>query len=105
MTELIDVLRSAEADFVVLDYSLQKKGIAEHSLGKEEYGVIEGVELGLGRAVMSKHLLKENSQIKVVKGFKRYFREVTLNYFEQAYYSRLHKEVVRQLTKNAPAYL
>lgn len=153
MTELVDALRSAEADFIVLDYRLQKRGIAEHSLGKEEYiviksskfpadealyldhtfqdnatetffreqaafpknfrrsfmgdvyAVIEGVELGLGRAVMSKHLLKGNSQVKVVKGFKPYSREVTLNYFEQAYYSRLHKEVVRQLTKNAPAYL
>ncbi len=153
MGDLVDVLRNAEADFVVLDYQLQKKGITSHDLGKEEYvviesakfstdealyldhnfqddateaffrgqsslpknfrrsfmgdvhGIIKGVELGIGRAVMSKHLLKGSSRVKIVKGYKRYFRNLTLNYFEQPYYSRLHKEVVRQLVKNVPEYL
>ncbi len=151
--ELVDILRNAEADFVILDYQLQKKGITAHNLGKEEYviiesakypsngsryldntpddntteaffheqgdlprdfqrsfmgdtyGIINGVELGLGRAVMPKHLLKNNSRIKIVKSSKRYYRDITLNYFEQPYYSRLHKEVIQQLSKNASGYL
>lgn len=152
VVDLVDVLKNAEADFVILDYHLQKKGIVEHVLGREEYvvvesakysspedvyldhgphdnatemyfreqtnppksfrrsfmgdvyGIINGVELGLGRAVMSKHLIKNNSRIKVIKGYKRYFRDVTLNYFEQPYYSRLQKAVIDQLLKNASAY-
>lgn len=153
VAELFEALRNAEADFVILDYNLNKKGVAEHVLGKEEYvviesakhdspdgiyldhgpwdnateayfseqsnapknlkrtfmgdvyGIIDGVELGFGRAVMSKHLLKNNSKVKMVKGYKKYQRDVTLNYFEHPYYSRLHKEVVQQILKNAPSFL
>lgn len=68
------------------------------------YGIITGVEEGLGRAVMSKHLLKNNKKIKGLKGHKKYLRDVTLNYFEQPFYSALHKEVVKQICKNSKAY-
>ncbi|MFN7729483.1 MAG: LysR family transcriptional regulator [Bdellovibrio sp.] len=153
MIELADILRSGEADFVVVDYHLNKKGVTEHTLGREEYvviesvkfespedlyldhgpqdnatesffreqaqapkkwrrsfmgdvyGIINGVELGLGRAVMSKHLIEDNSKVKIVKGFKKYFRDVTLNYFEQPYYSKLHQEIVSQLVKGTTNYL
>lgn len=151
--DLYEVLRSSRADVVVLDYHLSKNGIIEHTLGQEEYVVIEsknyesptdlyldhgphdnatesffnfqsttpksyrrsfmgdvyaiinGVEEGLGRAVMSKHLLKNNKKIKTLKTHKKYFRDVTLNYFEQPFYSALHQEMVRQICKNAKTYL
>lgn len=61
------------------------------------YGIITGVELGLGRAVMSRHLIADNRRVRVVKGFKSYSREVVLHFFEQPYYSRLHHEVVTAL--------
>ena len=155
MDELSDVLRNAEADFIILDYRLQKKGIVEHILGPEEYvviesvkhkvpeglyldyspqdqatelffqnqnqsqfpknfrrsfmgdvyGILNGTELGLGRSIMSKHLLKENKKVRIVSGYKAYHRDITLNYFEQPYYSRLHQEIVRQLTKNSVSHL
>jgi DNA-binding transcriptional LysR family regulator len=69
------------------------------------YGVISGVEEGLGRAVMSKHLLKNNKKIKVLKGFKKYNRDITLHYYEQSYYSKLHQEFVRELEANAKGFL
>lgn len=150
---LVGVLKNAEADFVILDYHLQRKGTVEHVLGREEYvviesakhrspenlyldhgphdnatelffreqaqmpknyqrsymgdvyGIVEGVELGLGRAVMSKHLLKNHRRVKIVKGYKRYFRPVTLNYFAQPYYSRLHTEIAQQLLRYAGQFL
>ncbi len=153
VSQLVTVLRNAEADFVVLDYKLGKKGILEHMLGQEEYvviesakfespedlyldhdpsdtatenffseqshapkkwrrsfmgdvyGIITGVELGLGRAVMSKHLIEGNSKVKLVKGFKKYQRPVMLHYFEQPYYSKLHNEAVGHLVKNARRFL
>lgn len=155
VNKLARVLRNAEADYIVLDYPLQKKGIIEIPLGREEYVVIEsvkhqvpegvyldhspedaateiffqsqiqslfpknftrsflgdvygilaGTELGLGRSVMSKHLLKGNAKVRIVKGYKPYHRNISLSYFEQPYYSRLHYEVVRQLTKNSGNYL
>ncbi|MGE3974951.1 MAG: LysR family transcriptional regulator [Bdellovibrionales bacterium] len=153
VAELFQVLRNGEADFVILDYHLQKAGIAEHVLGQEEYiviqstkykgaediyldhgpqdnatesffreqsnapksyrrsfmgdvyGILNGVELGLGRAIMSKHLLGTSSKVEIVKGYKKYQRDVVLSYYEQPYYSRLHKELVLQLTKKAKEYL
>lgn len=145
VVDLPDLLRCGEADFVILDYHLQKKGVAEHLLGHEEYvviestkfeapedlyldhgphdnatesyfqaqanapktwrrsfmgdvyGIINGVELGLGRAVMSRHLIEGNNKVRILKGFKKYQRPITLNYFEQPYYSKLHQEIVRCL--------
>lgn len=146
-------MKNAEADFIVLDYELNRKGIVQHVLGFEEYvviesakfesapdlyldhgphdnatesffaaqphppksyrrsfmgdvyGILNGVELGLGRAVMSKHLLNRSANVKLVKGYKRYARPVTLNYFEQPYYSRLHNEIVREIQREAKSYL
>lgn len=153
VVELFDVLRNSKADLIILDYHLNKKGIIEHVLGKEEYVVIEsskhvspkdlyldhgphdnatesffnsqqsfpkayrrsymgevysiikGVEEGLGRAVMSKHLLKNNNKIKILRGYKKYVRDITLNYFEQPFYSSLHNEIVSQLVDNTNIYL
>jgi DNA-binding transcriptional LysR family regulator len=69
------------------------------------YGIIRGVELGLGRAVMSRHLIEGNSKIRLVKGFKGHSREVWLHYFEQPYYTKLHQEIVRHLNENARRFL
>lgn len=68
------------------------------------YGIINGVEEGLGRAVMSRHLLKNNKKIKIIKGHQKYLRDITLNYFEQPFYPSLHKEIVKQICKNSKAF-
>lgn len=69
------------------------------------YGIINGVEQGLGRAVMSRHLLRNNRAVRVIKGYRRYQRQITLNYFEQPYYSRLYQAVIEQIVKNSRAFL
>ncbi len=104
---LYEVLRSSQADFIITDERLNKKGIVETQIGEEEYvviesaigtvhkdlyfdhdlndqttksffeiqvntpnyrrsfmgdvyGIIDAVEMGLGRAVMSKHLVEND---------------------------------------------
>jgi len=154
VVDLPEVLRTGQADLVVIDYHLQRSGVTEHILGLEDYvviesarhaatsdplvyldhgphdnatesyfasqanppkglrrgfmgdvyGIIDGVEEGLGRAVMSKHLIQNNRRVRVVKGYKRYTRSVTLNYFTQPYYSRLHREVVKVLLEGAAEF-
>ena len=69
------------------------------------YGIIDGVALGLGRAVMPEHLVSENSQIKVLKGHKAFHVDVTLNYYHQPFYSKLHQSVVDHLCQNAGKFL
>jgi hypothetical protein len=61
------------------------------------YGILDGVEEGLGRAVMSKHLVKDKKGIKVISGYKSYRREVVLHYFKRPYYPKIYKEILRIL--------
>jgi DNA-binding transcriptional LysR family regulator len=69
------------------------------------YGIIEGVETGLGRAVMSKHLILKNRHIKVLSGFNKYKMPVTLHYFEQPYYSKLAQAIFKELEQKVGAFL
>jgi DNA-binding transcriptional LysR family regulator len=61
------------------------------------YSIIEGVENGLGRAVMSKHLIENNKKFNILKEKKRYIRPVVLSNIEQSYYSPLQKKVCELL--------
>lgn len=144
VAELPGILSSSRADFIILDYGMNKKGIAEEVLTDEEYVVIEsamykspqdiyldhgpmdnatesyfshqgkyqpyrrsfmgdvygiilGVEEGLGRAVMSKHLVEDNKKVKILKGFKPYRRPITLHYYERAYYPELFTKIKEEL--------
>ncbi|MFT6631033.1 MAG: DNA-binding transcriptional LysR family regulator [Bacteriovoracaceae bacterium] len=69
------------------------------------YGIIEGVELGLGRAVMSRHLVKSLKNIQTKKHAKKYFRDIHMSYFSQHYYSPLHQLVVDSLKAKASNFL
>lgn len=69
------------------------------------YGIIDGVEQGLGRAVMPAHLLQGNKNVKIVKGFQPYLLEVYLNYFSQPFYSPLQTEIIKQIKQRAPLLL
>ncbi len=71
----------------------------------ETYGIIAGVESGLGRSVMPVHLLTGRPLLKKVEGFGPYKREITLHLKKQSYYSELYKQVIRQLTENCKDYL
>jgi len=152
MHELPEILKTGRADLIVMDYPLQRKGIAEDIIGHEEfvviestkhetpadlyldhgpednateayfrdqakapkfyrrsfmgdvYGIIDGVEAGLGRAVMSRHLIVNNHKVKQIKGYSAYKRAVTLHYFEQPYYSRLAKAILEEIREKAPKF-
>jgi DNA-binding transcriptional LysR family regulator len=69
------------------------------------YGIIDGVEMGLGRAVMSKHLIADHGRVKPVRGFAAAKRAVTLHYFEQPFYSRLMKKIIEELKDKTPKFL
>ena len=61
------------------------------------YGILDGVRKGLGRAVMSSHLVGHDPLLAVVKGFRPLKRNVTLHYHEQSFYPRMHEEIISQL--------
>jgi len=71
----------------------------------ETYGILAGVEAGLGRSVMPVHLLTGRPHLKKVEGYSLYKREITLHYKKQSYYSELHKQVVKKLINRCGDYL
>jgi LysR family transcriptional regulator (chromosome initiation inhibitor) len=147
MIDIPKILETSRADFILLDYRLNKKSVIEEHLFDEEYvviesakysppsdiyldhapqdsltddffkfqkldlnlkrnymgdiyGIIQGVEEGIGRAVMSRHLIEGNKKIKIVKGFRKYLRPVVLHYYERAYYPRLHQLVISEFSSS-----
>lgn len=63
------------------------------------YGIIDGVKAGLGKAVMSRHLVQAERDIKIVTGYSKYQRPITLHYFERPYYPKLFNMVLAELSK------
>lgn len=63
----------------------------------EVYSIIDGVAAGLGKAVMSKHLIINDKRFTIIKESKRYVRPVVVSYFEQSYYSPLQEKVLKIL--------
>ena len=53
------------------------------------YGLIDGVALGLGKAVISKHLIEGDKRLKIIPTKKKYIRPIVLSYFKQTYYPKV----------------
>jgi DNA-binding transcriptional LysR family regulator len=101
-------LDTGPEDNATVDFFRQQlKGpkILRRSFMGDVYGIIDGVESSLGRAVMSKHLVIKNKNIKILKKFHGIKRPVTMYYFEQPYYSRLMNCVVAELKNNTVRFL
>jgi DNA-binding transcriptional LysR family regulator len=69
------------------------------------YGIIDGVELGLGRGVVSAHLLNDVSRVRVVPGLIPLRVPLWLHYFRGEFEIPLQRAVVEALAKNAPLFL
>ena len=69
------------------------------------YGILDGVELGFGNAIMSKHLVKGHSNVVHDSRYKEYKMPVTLHYYEQPFYTSLFKEVRECLILNCKKLL
>jgi DNA-binding transcriptional LysR family regulator len=79
--------------------------VLRRSFMGDVYGIIDGVEKGLGKAVMSKHLIKQNKAVTIKDGYKKYTRSVTMSYFDQPYYSKLMTRILHELKENCVHFL
>lgn len=76
-------------DFLLKNSLITKKSIIIRSYYDEVYSIIRAVELGLGRTVVPKHLIKNNNQIKILSQYKAQKVPIYLIYYQQQYYSQL----------------
>lgn len=77
----------------------------DRSFYDDVYGLIDGVKMGFGEAVVSKHMVEENDVIEIVTHKKPVQLPIMLSYVKNRYISSLQKEVIDQLSQNVPNYL
>ncbi|HEX4923280.1 MAG TPA: LysR family transcriptional regulator [Bdellovibrionales bacterium] len=69
------------------------------------YGLIDGVKLGLGQAVLPLHLVAGAKELEVLEPGRTHDIPVVLHYFAQPFYTKLHQAAVEALTARVPALL
>lgn len=67
-------------------------------------GILAGVRLGLGRAILPLHLVGRERELELVNPQKILAVPVGLQYYEQPVYSRLHQETVAALAQIKEAW-
>ncbi len=71
----------------------------------DAYGILDGAAQGLGRAVMSRHLVSNTAGIRIVPGFSPWKLNVVLHYYSQPFYPKLQGAVVSELVSKCPKWL
>lgn len=61
------------------------------------YGIIDGVRLGFGKAVVPLHLIENDSNLEVVSERKSLHSPIVLHYYEQPFYTQLHQDLLAAL--------
>lgn len=71
----------------------------------DEWGILVGTELGIGRAIKPRHMIYPHSAIRVLSRFKPLIKPVYLHYRKQPYYTRLQQSIIDILLKDAQLFL
>lgn len=85
-------------DFLSLQGKQNEK--IKRSFLDDNYGLIEGVKEGFGRAVIPKHLAEQTSEIKILRNLKTLEKPIYFYFAKQPFYTKLHSQVVEVLSKN-----
>ena len=75
----------------------QKPPEYERIFFDEIYGLLDGVANGLGRAVVSKHLITPSLNVEIVKKYKPMKNKVMLHYQSLPHTARVKKQFIRHL--------
>jgi DNA-binding transcriptional LysR family regulator len=71
----------------------------------EIYGILDGVALGLGRAVVPLHLARDDDRVRLVPHLKPLLVPVYLHYYRQPFYTELQKLTLQTLVKGVSSRL
>ena len=69
------------------------------------YGLIDGINLDLGKAIVPKHIIQNLKNIRILNPRTILKVPVYLVYFENPYYSELQKQVIKELSEVVPSLL
>ena len=71
----------------------------------DAYGLLDGVKLGFGEAIISKHLVQNDSSVEIVEHQNAVSSKVILYYQKDRFLSILQKQVIETLENNVSKYL
>jgi len=103
-----DVYLDLDPDDRVTEQYFQAIGLRpeyRRSYMSDVYGIIDGVAEGMGRAVVSRHLLVDRSDVSEVESMPPVPSGVHLHYYTQPFYSRLQQAIRQLLIREFPRYL
>lgn len=69
------------------------------------YGIVDGVALGLGRAVVPRHLVNGRKDVRVVPEYRMQPVGIWLHHYTMPFYSRLQQAIVACLREACPGFL
>lgn len=69
------------------------------------YGVIDGVKLGFGQAIVSRHLITELGQIEIIPYPQAVTNPLVLYYHSNQYLTHLYQEVINTLLNRTSTFL
>jgi DNA-binding transcriptional LysR family regulator len=69
------------------------------------YGIIDGVAMGMGRAVVPRHMLADRADVRVLPDYRAQATGIWLHHYTLPYYSRLQQAVVELLRGSCPSTL
>lgn len=98
-----------DVDDMTTYHFLSSQGLDElqiqRSFYDDIYGVLDGVRLGFGEAIVSKHMVQNDEQIEIVSYSNTVTSPVILYYQKSRYLTELQKQVISVLKENVPNYL
>ncbi len=69
------------------------------------YGLLDGVRMGFGEAIVSRHMLKNDELLEIVPHPVDYRSSVVLCYIKHRYLSTLQQAVISHLSENVASFL
>jgi len=88
---------------------LKKAGLKSAKIRRryldDVYGLIDGVQFGLGRAVLPRHLIAKEKDLKILNQKIVLSYDIYLTHFRQPYYSTLHRRVVNDVVESSKKLL
>lgn len=88
-------------------FAAQSRNVPEYQRAflDETYAIIDGVAAGLGKAVLSRHLIARDKRIEVLGKLKSMRAKVLLQHHKQPHYASLHTATVSLLAAKCPGLL
>lgn len=77
----------------------------ERSYYDDSYGIIEAVRLGLGKAIIPYHLIKDDKDFSVIDKGSQMQNPVVLHYYRQDFYTKLQQAVISYLEQGCKNFL